>query len=1332
MSKLYKIVLAICIVSSISFHASAQQEYWSSRSDNSGIVTDKAVARQSFPKEFKIFNLNIAPLRQQLFTITDNQARHSTIISLPNADGTIEQFEVVEASNFEPALQAQFPQIRAFSGKGITDKSATLKLSISPQGVQTMVFRSDKPNEYIEPYSQDHTVYAVFRSQRNKGELPWLCSTEDQKLAADLNARVNNLNRIESNTGELKTMRLAQSCNGEYSNFFGAFNAGQVALVLAAYNATLTRCNGCYERDLALHLNLIPNTTLVIFYDPATDPYTTLPNWNTQLQNTLTAIIGEANYDIGHMFGASGGGGNAGCIGCVCVDGLKGRGITSPADGIPMGDNFDIDYVAHEVGHQLGGNHTFSMSIEAGGVNNVEVGSGITIMGYAGITAQDVAPHSIDIFHQRSIQQIQLNLATKTCPITTNITANNATPVVAAHPNYTIPITTPFALTGSATDANPGDILTYCWEQNDPGNSTTTGANSVASPGKLLGPNWLTFPATISPTRLFPRLSTILTGASVTGPLPGGDAGANTEALSAVARTLNFRLTVRDNSPYVPVSPGPGKIGQTALTDMTVTVDASTGPFLITSQNTAVSYPGGSAQTVTWSVNGTTGAPINCANVRISFSTDGGVTFPTILATTTANDGSESIIIPSVITSTGRIKVEAIGNIFFDINNASITVAPPLNGFTFNTPAAVTAACPAPNTMTSGNLTATYAGSFTGDITLTGVVVPAGPVVSFSNPTLTTGSPSTTVSLAGMAALSPGNYTVTVTGTGTGAPTQTRDIVFTINPGAGPAITTHPANVAACAGTNALFNSAAATGTYQWQLSTNGGGNWNNIVGATGSSYSATAVTVAMNGYQYRVLVTGQCGTSTSNVATLTVNVPPTVTTGPTSLSLCSGSSASFTVAGTSAVSYQWEFSTDGGATYNNVPAAAPYSGTTSATLNISATTVAMNNYRYRAVIIGACAPNATSAAATLLVSSSVTITTNPVNQTVCEATTTSFTVAAAGSGLTYQWQVSTDGGANYTNVPAAAPYSGTTSPTLTITNIPPSLNTNRYRAIVSSGVCAPGISTGAILTVNTFPVVTTHPQNVTICEGANATFNVTATTGVGTLSYQWQLSTNGGTTYSNIAGATAASFAQTAIPVGQNGYRFRVVVTAGCGSVTSNAAILTVNAFPVISFSPTAVVCKSDGSFSLTASPAGGAFSGSGITGSTFTPTVAGVGPKTVTYTVSSAGCQSVLARVIQVNECAERHLLLSDFQAVFVGPVPNVGLFNIRMNTDLYTNLGVRIFGSDGKLHWQKEFPGISYGSVIPVDITRLGRGVYQVYMYNTEHGFIHKVKTIIKLGQ
>ena len=666
MKKILLIFLSFFI---LSFTIAQKNHYWTINKNKKELVTDKSVSRISFPKVFIVFDLNIDPLRQELFKVVDNSQSHSTVISLPNADGQIEQFEVYEASNFEPALQARFPEIRAFSGKGITDKYATLKLSISPQGIQTMVFRTEKPNEFIEPYSQDHTSYAVFAKQRNPGQSPWTCSTADEHFTNELNAQVMRANNTSRSTGDLKTLRLAQSCNAEYSNYFGATSASQVALVLAAFNATITRCNGCYEKDLAVHLNLIANTTSVIYYVAGTDPYTTMNSWNGQLQSTLTSVIGEANYDIGHMFGASGGGGNSGCIGCICVNNQKGSGITSPADGIPQGDNFDIDYVVHEVGHQMGGNHTFSMSLEGAGVNK-EIGSGITIMGYAGITSQDVAPHSIDIYHEATIAQIQSNLTTKTCPITTSLAGNNATPVVAPVGNYIIPKSTPFALTGSATDAD-GDPITYCWEQND--NSTASGAASVASATKTNGPNWLSFSPTSSPTRICPKLDRILAGQLFSGPLTGGDAGANTEYLSSVARTLNFRLTVRDNCPYS--STAPIKVGQTAFTDMSVTVNGTAGPFAVSTPNaTGITWQAGTSQTVIWSVNGSDQAPVSCANVKISLSTDGGYTWPIVLADNTPNDGVETIIVPNNITTNARIKVEAVGNIFFNINNSNFTI----------------------------------------------------------------------------------------------------------------------------------------------------------------------------------------------------------------------------------------------------------------------------------------------------------------------------------------------------------------------------------------------------------------------------------------------------------------------------------------------------------------------------------------------------------------------------------------------------------------------------------------------------------------------------------
>ncbi|MFN0277664.1 MAG: reprolysin-like metallopeptidase [Pyrinomonadaceae bacterium] len=814
MKTTHKLLLLIAIVSGLSFTASAQQIVWSvNNASPDSLLKDKAVLRQSFPSEFKLFNLNIEPLRAQLFSIADNRVQNSAVILLPNADGDLEQFEVFENSNFEPDLQERFPDIRAYSGRGITDKYATLKMSISPQGIQTMVLRTDRDNEFIEPYSADHAVYAVFRTHREKGDRSWVCSTEEETLLAGIDEQVSNVNLPESSAGQVKTMRLAQSCNAEYSNYFGATNSSQVSLVLAAYNNTLTRANGVYEKDLGLHLNLISNTTSVIYYNPSTDPYsTTLSQWNLQLQQTLTNVIGSANYDIGHMFGASGGGGNAGCIGCVCVDPAsssslaKGSGITSPADGIPQGDNFDIDYVVHEVGHQLGANHTFSFSNEGTGVNK-EVGSGITIMGYAGITNQDAAPHSIAVYHQASIGQIQSNLATKTCPQTTNMTANNP-PVVSPVGNFTIPISTAFALTGSATDPE-GDPLTYNWEQNN--NTTTTGNASVASPTKTTGPNYITFSSTSSPTRFFPRLSTILAGLNVT-PTLGGDAICNVEALSSVSRTLNFRLTVRDNRPYVPGS----TIGQTQFTDNVVTVSNTAGPFQVTSPNTNVSWAGNSTQTITWNVNNTTASPVSCANVKISLSTDGGQTFPTVLAASTANDGSQAVTIPVGATTTARIKVEAVGNIFFDISNTNFTITGVAATPTF-TPTFTATNTATPTFTPTFTATATNTATNTATATATSTFTPANTATNTATSTATSTFTPTNTATNTPTPTNTATDTPTATATSTFTPTNTATATGTFTPTDTP--TNTPTNTATpmftptFTPTNTPTNTATATAT---------------------------------------------------------------------------------------------------------------------------------------------------------------------------------------------------------------------------------------------------------------------------------------------------------------------------------------------------------------------------------------------------------------------------------------------------------------------------------------------------------------------------------------
>lgn len=587
----------------------------------------------------QLYTLDLNALKQILSNAPDRfSGQNGVEISIPNVDGKLERYQVFESSNFVPELQTLHPEIRSYVGVGKDDRTAYLRFSVAPNGIQTMVLRADKQSEFIEPYTQNATVYAVYNTRkREKGALPFECTTPDTQVITE-----GAGNQVQANNQQYKTMRLALSCTGEYGTYFGG-----AAGALAAMNATMTRVNGVFEKDFSLHLNMI-NSPNIIFTNASTDPYSPasgMSNWNSQLQSTLTSVVGEANYDIGHLFGASGGGGNAGCIGCVCVDGSKGSGITSPADGIPQGDTFDIDYVAHEMGHQLGANHTFSHNVETAGVN-VEPGSGSTIMGYAGITSYNVQMNSDDYFTYRSILQVQTNLTGKTCPVTTTIA--NVPPTVNAGTTYTIPKGTAFKLEGTATDPE-NNALTYCWEQNNNATSATTGATSICYGTKPAGPNFRSLLPKSTGIRYMPDFSSVLAGQLY-----------NTwESVLDIARNLTFSLTVRDIN---------GTSSQTQTASKIVAVNAATGPFKVTAPTENQSALSGSSLNVTWDVAGTTGSPINTANVKISLSTDNGATFTTLVAST-ANDGNEAVTIPSGSTTLNAyIMVEAVGNIYYAVS----------------------------------------------------------------------------------------------------------------------------------------------------------------------------------------------------------------------------------------------------------------------------------------------------------------------------------------------------------------------------------------------------------------------------------------------------------------------------------------------------------------------------------------------------------------------------------------------------------------------------------------------------------------------------------------
>lgn len=645
-------MIGVLLISGISF--AQTDRLWSegSRKTSSEIFENKSSIAAP-----RIFSLDINGLKNVLAKAPKKLAageKSQIIVSFPNSEGKMENFKVKENSNFDPALAAKYPEIKSYVGTGLEDPNSTVYFSISPLGLSSMEIYGDKSAVFIEPYTKDLSTYVVYKKSDKKGDLSkFECSVIDVAQKGVANT-TNLAARPNADDAVLRTFRLALSCTGEYTTYFG----GTKANALAAMNNTMTRVNGVFEKDFAARMVLIANNDAVIYTNASTDPYSAasgMSNWNSQLQSTLTSVIGEANYDIGHLFGASGGGGNAGCIGCICTNGSKGSGYTSPADAIPSGDNFDIDYVAHEMGHQFGGNHTFSYNNEGTGAN-MEPGSGSTIMGYAGITSQDVQPHSDAFFHAISVQQITNNIKAKTCSV--NTATGNSIPTANAGLDYTIPKGTPFVLTGTGTDAN-GDSLTYIWEQMDNASSSQTGASSAASATKATGPTFRSWTPQTTPTRYFPRMASVLAGATTTA---GSEI--TVEALSNVARTYNFRFTVRDNR-----AGGSGNNSDDAV----ITVNATAGPFSVSSQNTATTYSGGISQTVTWNVAGTTANNVNAANVDILWSTDSGNTWTTLLAGT-PNDGSEAVTIPNVSTTTGRIMVKGSNHIFFDVNNANITV----------------------------------------------------------------------------------------------------------------------------------------------------------------------------------------------------------------------------------------------------------------------------------------------------------------------------------------------------------------------------------------------------------------------------------------------------------------------------------------------------------------------------------------------------------------------------------------------------------------------------------------------------------------------------------
>ena len=839
-------LLALFMISC--YTASSQSGFWRDVSEAQiGVNQD---LRKIIPHKYRTLELDTLAIKAFMATapyeFTDDAKNHPLILQLPMPDGSNSRFKIVKYDMMQPGLSAQFPYFKSYSGQGIDDPFATLKIDWNALGFHAQILSAVKGAVYIDPYAPGTLSHYIAYNKRELTPEPFF--ENGRPLNLENKTATGNRTQAGQCVGlTLRKYRLAVACTGEYARAIGFGTGVTPAQALAAIQTTINRVNGVYETEVAIRLVLIDSNAKLVYTNPATDPFAGNNNANTLInesQSVITSKIGSANYDIGHTV-STGGGGLAG-LGVVCQTSQKASGITGSST--PTGDGYDIDYVAHEIGHQFGGNHTFNANTGSCGGNgsgsaNSEPGSGITIMAYAGIcqASNDLEPHSIPYFNAISLNEIttySINGAGNSCPVL--ISTGNNPPVIVAGNNYNIPINTPFVLTGTGTDPD-SDPLTYSWEQINVGGSFGDW-NAPSGNAPIFRP----FNPSVSPSRYFPQLSDQVNNTTTIG-----------ELLPTYARLLKFRLTGRDN-----------KVGSggVCFSEMTVNVVANTGPMVVTEPNTAVTWEVATFQKIKWNKANTELAPINCANVVIELSTDGGLTFPITLAATTPNDGEEEITVPNNITSNARVRVKAADNVFYDMSDVDFNIiATTQSGYVFNTP---TPAISCNGNNLSTVLNTNSLSGFSTPIVLSATGNPGGNAVVFGANPLTPGS-STTVVLAGTVA--PGQYTITVTGTA-GAVVKTTDVVFTVGTLSVAPSNLVPANLAIGLPTSPTFQWQSVAGATSYNLELADNAAFSPLTISTNVptiTYTPAIPLVQNTEYYWRITAVNVCGAGVVSAANL-------------------------------------------------------------------------------------------------------------------------------------------------------------------------------------------------------------------------------------------------------------------------------------------------------------------------------------------------------------------------------------------------------------------------------------------------------------------------------
>jgi hypothetical protein len=640
---------------------SLQAEVWTllpadqkkaTEADVPGLVGTAATRRQQLSR------LDAAALDQRLANVPFEDPEgiaadaRETILALPTPDGKLERFTVVESPIMEPGLALWLMErgwpMRTFSARSLDRPGTTARLDWGgPAGFHAVV-QAPTGTWYVDPETPgSYERHVSYYKRDNRSDQPLQCEGQDIQDLPPLHGARNktgpDLGRGASTEGRLRTYRLAYAVAGNYTERFAG---GSVVTAQANVITIINRVNAIFERELSVRFVVIADNPDIVYADPDTDPYDTssASGMLVENQDNLDAVIGSANYDIGHVMYR----GNSGIASLFtpCRSGRKGRGVSGVWRA--TGDSIVVDMIAHELGHQFGAWHTFNSNLGNCNSSNRtansswEPGSGTTIMSYSGICGSDnVQSFSNDYFHAGSLDDmLDFVAGSGTCAATPSAGNPNA-PVVTATGGYTLPVGTAFELDiDSASDAD-GDALTFTWEQFDLGEAATLEDGDQ-------GDN--------------PIVRSLPPGTNTNRVVDGSRKG---DTLPTTTRELNFRVTVRDNHP------GGGRLGEA---NITLGVDAGSGPFVLDFPNGGETFSSLASPVVTWDVAGTNGEPVNAATVDILLSTDGGATYPRVLAIGVPNDGRHRVNLPEVDTTQAMVKIRARDNLFFDRSDSVFSI----------------------------------------------------------------------------------------------------------------------------------------------------------------------------------------------------------------------------------------------------------------------------------------------------------------------------------------------------------------------------------------------------------------------------------------------------------------------------------------------------------------------------------------------------------------------------------------------------------------------------------------------------------------------------------